>query len=489
MRKILLLVFSVCSIAQAQVFNWSSEVDPSYNNVSVHTTSPSGEVYLSKHTKNPSPSYYGTNDIVKYDTAGNEQWQYSIGGNARVQTMLYHEGTLFFSGVFRDSLRFNDSLITISSFLDLSFIVSIDSDGNFNWLTTPWTTKRAIYNLKQYDQTLYAVTIGSGWGSESIAEFDLNGNLQNEETFSGAVSISDFVFDDSDNIYISGYCNSGATFGNLTIPNTGSSYNSFILKTDANFNPIWLDAGPHITFDFEPKVYMVDDTLYYFHARKTPTHGATPYIFKYTQQGDLADSISFRNSWSPYYEHGWTKHNGEDVIVMLELKIAAEFGGFPLYFLDKNLSILRADTLSSLHISYTHFSASDEAICITGKANYGITYNSDTLLSFNGGDGNGIIHFSYDQDTTGNHLSTELISSNDLPVRLYPNPADDIITIQHELSSNLEVSIYTVTGAQVSSTIISGNSKTIDVSTLPAGYYILKAKAGDLEHVEKLIIQ
>ena len=89
MRKILLLVFSVCSIAQAQVFNWSSEVDPSYNNVSVHTTSPSGEVYLSKHTKNPSPSYYGTNDIVKYDTAGNEQWQYSIGGNARVQTMLY----------------------------------------------------------------------------------------------------------------------------------------------------------------------------------------------------------------------------------------------------------------------------------------------------------------------------------------------------------------------------------------------------------------
>tara|TARA_B100000780_G_C21029481_1_gene412750 strand:- start:553 stop:1044 length:492 start_codon:yes stop_codon:yes gene_type:complete len=74
-------------------------------------------------------------------------------------------------------------------------------------------------------------------------------------------------------------------------------------------------------------------------------------------------------------------------------------------------------------------------------------------------------------------------------LNIYPNPADNIITVKHELSSNLEVSIYTVTGAQVSSTIVSGNTNTIDVSALPAGYYILKAKAGNLEHVEKLIIQ
>ncbi|MAX80893.1 MAG: hypothetical protein CL843_12065 [Crocinitomicaceae bacterium] len=74
-------------------------------------------------------------------------------------------------------------------------------------------------------------------------------------------------------------------------------------------------------------------------------------------------------------------------------------------------------------------------------------------------------------------------------LNIYPNPANDIITVKHELSSNLEVSIYTVTGAQVSSTIVSGNTNTIDVSTLPAGYYILKAKAGNLEHTEKLIIQ
>lgn len=72
---------------------------------------------------------------------------------------------------------------------------------------------------------------------------------------------------------------------------------------------------------------------------------------------------------------------------------------------------------------------------------------------------------------------------------IYPNPANDLITVKHELNSNIEVSVYTLTGAQVSNTIVSSNSKTIDVSTLPTGYYILKAKSGDLEHVEKLIIQ
>ncbi|MAX80894.1 MAG: hypothetical protein CL843_12070 [Crocinitomicaceae bacterium] len=72
---------------------------------------------------------------------------------------------------------------------------------------------------------------------------------------------------------------------------------------------------------------------------------------------------------------------------------------------------------------------------------------------------------------------------------IFPNPADDIITVKHELNSNIEVSIYTLTGAQVSNTIVSSNANTIDVSSLPAGYYILKAKSGDLEHVEKLIIQ
>lgn len=72
---------------------------------------------------------------------------------------------------------------------------------------------------------------------------------------------------------------------------------------------------------------------------------------------------------------------------------------------------------------------------------------------------------------------------------IYPNPANDIITVKHELNSNIEVSIYTLTGAQVSNTIVSSNSNNIDVSSLPAGYYILKAKSGDLEHVEKLIIQ
>mgnify|MGYP001229183582 CR=1 FL=1 len=72
---------------------------------------------------------------------------------------------------------------------------------------------------------------------------------------------------------------------------------------------------------------------------------------------------------------------------------------------------------------------------------------------------------------------------------IFPNPADNIITIKHELTGNLDISIYTLTGAQVSNTVLSDNLNTIDVSNLPTGYYILKAKSGNQEHVEKLIIK
>lgn len=489
MKQFLLIIFSICSIAHAQVFNWSTEVNSTYDYVSVNAVSPSGEVFVANFTKNPSPAYYGINDIVKYDTAGNQQWQYSIGGNARVENMIFDDGTLYFSGVFRDSLRMNDSLITAASFLDLSFIVSIDSDGTFNWLSTPWATKRLIYNLRFYEQSLYAITLGTGWGTGTISKFDLNGDLQNEQSLSGAVSISDFVYDDSNNVYISGYCNTGATFGSLTIPNTGSSYNSFILKTDANFNPIWVDAGPHITFDFESKVYMVDDTLYYFHARKTANTGATPYIFKYTQQGSFVDSVSFMDAWSPPFEHGWTKHNGEDVIIMLESQNAAAFNGLPLYYLDKNLSILRADTLRNLYSFYTFLSASDEAICITGKANYGFNYNSDTLLSFNGGSGNGIIHFNYDQDTPDSILNISNVQLSTSHLTLYPNPAKNEITLRHELNESLNIVIYSLAGAEVLRTRITESNNIIPVGSLSSGYYLLQAKSSTDSYTKKLIIQ
>ncbi|MAX80892.1 MAG: hypothetical protein CL843_12060 [Crocinitomicaceae bacterium] len=72
MKQFLLIIFSICSIAHAQVFNWSTEVNSTYDYVSVNAISPTGEVFAANFTKNPSPAYYGINDIVKYDTAGNQ---------------------------------------------------------------------------------------------------------------------------------------------------------------------------------------------------------------------------------------------------------------------------------------------------------------------------------------------------------------------------------------------------------------------------------
>jgi hypothetical protein len=83
------------------------------------------------------------------------------------------------------------------------------------------------------------------------------------------------------------------------------------------------------------------------------------------------------------------------------------------------------------------------------------------------------------------------ITNNALPVKIYPNPARDIIFIDRgsELENeSLVVSIYDITGKQVLQTTLQDNN--INVSCLSSGLYIIRiaGKKTSLQPV-KLLIQ
>lgn len=76
---------------------------------------------------------------------------------------------------------------------------------------------------------------------------------------------------------------------------------------------------------------------------------------------------------------------------------------------------------------------------------------------------------------------------------IYPNPSTDkkITIASSSLQNDTSVIVYTLTGAKVYETVIDSNSteKTLYLSDLSAGAYILKLQSGDYNTTKKLILK
>jgi hypothetical protein len=78
--------------------------------------------------------------------------------------------------------------------------------------------------------------------------------------------------------------------------------------------------------------------------------------------------------------------------------------------------------------------------------------------------------------------------SKDLTISLYPNPAKDFITISSK-SVIREVNIVDLAGNVVKTANANSTIKMINVSSLPAGVYLVEMTSGNTSKTEKLIIQ
>jgi hypothetical protein len=61
-----------------------------------------------------------------------------------------------------------------------------------------------------------------------------------------------------------------------------------------------------------------------------------------------------------------------------------------------------------------------------------------------------------------------------IPLTVYPNPADDILQVDIAENSACKISIYSLQGAKMLQTVTIGSKTQIDVSALPDGIYFLQ---------------
>lgn len=85
------------------------------------------------------------------------------------------------------------------------------------------------------------------------------------------------------------------------------------------------------------------------------------------------------------------------------------------------------------------------------------------------------------------NATSETVSSTDLSVLVFPNPANNEITIASNMS-DAEFILYNLLGAETARVKLKGNDK-LNVSELPSGVYLFKiTKDGAVVKSEKIMI-
>lgn len=73
-----------------------------------------------------------------------------------------------------------------------------------------------------------------------------------------------------------------------------------------------------------------------------------------------------------------------------------------------------------------------------------------------------------------NGIENQLLSETKKSMFIYPNPVNDVINLQNATEGNSTVSIYRMDGAMVLQTQISSESKSLNVTNLAKGIYLIR---------------
>jgi len=422
----------------------------------------SGNIYMAGGFNSPSLAIGsdtlingGQEDIflAKFNYNGDVLWAKRAGGLIRdnaTSLALDALGNVFLAGNYEsDTISFSpiNLINTVPNYFDI-FLAKYDTNGNVLWARsakgTNWDYANSVtidasgssYIAGNFlsDSITFATTtlINSGSSDLFLAKYGANGDFLwvKSAIGTGGDAATSVAADSLGHIYMTGtYTSTHLSFGITTLTNTDTTwyYDIFLAKYDSSGNVIWVkSAGGNIN-DYVISV-VVDIQGYPYIAGRfegpiinfssvslTNAGGNTIFITKYTANGDVL----------------WAK----------------SAGGSGLYF----PSSLAVDIIGDTYL-------------VGGFL--GSTFSFGSIILTNSGYSDMFIAKLY--ATLGiNELN------NSFNISVYPNPANDIITIL--IPQNATIEIINIEGEIIKT--INNNDKEIqiDLKNLSSGIYIIKA--------------
>ncbi|HKK39348.1 MAG TPA: phospholipase D-like domain-containing protein, partial [Cryomorphaceae bacterium] len=167
------------------------------------------------------------------------------------------------------------------------------------------------------------------------------------------------------------------------------------------------------------------------------------------------------------------------------------------YLLDEGINVIEHEGFGQLHHKYgiiDHSQPDSDPIVITGSHNWTSSAESvndeNTLIIHDAT----IANLFYQEFTARyNEATLSTAEQAQAEIKLYPNPATDWVTLEFEGAGDAAtISVYTLEGKVVQQLNLQSfkgaNGLTLDVSSLPVGFYLLEYKEGNRKGVQKLSI-
>lgn len=195
---------------------------------------------------------------AKLDPAGNFLWAVRAGGenyDHGYSIAVSDDGNAYLTGDFSLSATFGPYTLTSNGLIDI-FAVKLDPEGNFLWAVQAGGPSYDFGKGIAVDSAGNASLTGhfyesANFGSHTIssaanndifiAKLDSTGNWL-WAVSAGGTSIdegTDIAFDNAGNTWVTGYYGANTSFGETSLPNSGS-FDIFICKLDSAGNLLWV---------------------------------------------------------------------------------------------------------------------------------------------------------------------------------------------------------------------------------------------------------
>jgi len=408
--------------------------------------------------------------IAKYDTAGNVLWAKSAGGilsDSALSVTTDKAGNVYMSGAFSSpSLIFGPDTLINSGKHDM-FVAQFDANGNVIW------AKNAVGNGDDYGQSVTT---------------DLQGNC-----------------------YVAGFFHSlSITFDTINLVNYDQSVwtyaDIFLVKYNAEGNVIWAKKAGGIKGDFAQSVssdtignvYMggnfFGSTATFDNIILTNSNlaGTSVFLAKYNSDGNV---LWAKNSVGSNYDDIWSivaNPTGDNVY------ITGQFASH--YFLLDTIILYNPNNSPDVYVAKYNSSGNIIWAIRAGGTDEDI---SESIALDASGDICIAGHYRSPNLNFGNYHLTSSNSAikmfiaklgiitgineyyNEFDVFIFPNPANDNLTIETPQKSSIE--IINIQGQLIKTLTSSGNKTNIDVSALPCGVYIVEVKTEKGMAVKKFV--
>lgn len=452
--------------------------------------------------------HYGTTSyhdawIVKLNNNGGIQWQKSIGGSNYDEAWSVQRTTDGGYIIAGDSAS-NDGNVTVNHGSYDYWVVKLDNNGNIQWQKSFGGSSVDIaYSVQQTTDGGYIVAGNSfsndgdvighhgttAYGDFWILKLNSSGNIQWQKTLGGS------HYDQATSIQQTtdaGYIIAGSSWstdGDVT--NNHGSWDYWVVKLDSSGNLQWQKSLGGSDYDNAQSVQQTTDGGYIIAGQSRSTdgdisghHGGSDnfdaWIVKLNGNGNLQwqkslggsrdDGVVIRQTTDGgYIAAGASKSNDGDV--------SGHYGTSNYY----DIWVVKLSANGIIQWQKSIGGSNDDGA-------YSILQTTD----------NGYVIAGYsasnDNDATGNHgvydywvvkLTAEGLATQEIQntkINFYPNPVKDIITFSEEVSN---VKITDLSGKMVKQ--VSAKGKTLDISALSKGVYIITATTKQSIFNQKII--